>query len=139
MATPHASAVAALIISQAGGYINPDQVYERITSTALDIGTVGIDSQTAYGLVQAKDALNFTPCVDNDRDGYCADAGDCDDRDPLVNSGAAEICDDKVDNNCSGVSDELCESPACTEKKGACTTGADCCSGGCHPIKSICL
>jgi len=49
-------------------------------------------------------------CFDNDRDGYCgAVAGankDCNDNDPAIKPGAAEICDGK-DNNCDGKTDYL--------------------------------
>ena len=34
--------------------------------------------------------------------GYSADGGDCDDAEPLANPGETEICDDGIDNDCSG-------------------------------------
>lgn len=42
---------------------------------------------------------------DMDGDGYTTTMGDCNDRDPLVNPGATEICDDGIDQDCSGGSD----------------------------------
>jgi len=56
MATPHVSAVAALLWSS-----NPDltnaAIRTAMTSTALDLGTAGRDVAYGYGLVQAKAAL----------------------------------------------------------------------------------
>ena len=43
-------------------------------------------------------------CVDLDGDGWGA-AQDCDDLDPAVNPGAAELCDG-LDNDCNGVADD---------------------------------
>lgn len=71
--------------------------------------------------------------VDGDRDGFgsgsakmqCVDgadsveeSGDCDDTDPDIHPGAAEVCDDDVDNDCDELLDCLdsdCSSPSCEE------------------------
>jgi hypothetical protein len=53
----------------------------------------------------------FYPVIDGDGDGHADQAlgscgDDCDDKDPTVYAGAAELCDGK-DNNCNGQIDEL--------------------------------
>jgi hypothetical protein len=45
------------------------------------------------------------PDADNDGDGLSENQGDCNDRNPLINPAAIEICDG-VDNNCNGSVDE---------------------------------
>lgn len=52
-------------------------------------------------------------CRDLDKDGYfagpnCAQANDCDDNDKTINPGAAEVCGDRIDNNCDTMVDEQC-------------------------------
>lgn len=50
--------------------------------------------------------------VDADRDGDGLDTStDCNDFNPLINSNAAEICDDGVDNDCDGLIDEDTTAP----------------------------
>jgi subtilisin family serine protease len=58
MATPHVSAVAALIWSGATSKTNA-QVRDALKVTALDLGVAGKDNSYGYGLVQAKDALAY--------------------------------------------------------------------------------
>ena len=45
--------------------------------------------------------------VDDDGDGVAEVDGDCDDTDSSIYAGGAEICDDGIDQNCSGV-DQIC-------------------------------
>jgi hypothetical protein len=42
---------------------------------------------------------------DNDEDGFSENDGDCDDDDDTIHPAAAEICDDNIDNNCNGDTD----------------------------------
>jgi hypothetical protein len=48
-------------------------------------------------------------CIDLDLDGYgegCTKGPDCNDHDSTIHPGASEVCDDGVDNNCDGATDE---------------------------------
>ena len=73
-AAPHAAAIAALV-KQANPEFTPEQIYNRLESTAEDIAAPGRDNVTGVGLINAYDAvfgsvvpatLNFT---DNFEDG----------------------------------------------------------------------
>ena len=55
MATPYASGVAALLISN--GVTGVDNIKNRMTSTAVDLGVSGKDNYYGYGLVDAYGAL----------------------------------------------------------------------------------
>ncbi|MBW2976222.1 hypothetical protein KY347_02130 [Candidatus Woesearchaeota archaeon] len=74
-----------------------------------------------------------TAC-DADGDGYGTDT-DCDDTHADINPGAAEICDDSLDNDCDSLTD--CEDHAdCDGKLGpntveCCTTAANCAQDDC--------
>jgi hypothetical protein len=85
--------------------INPD---------ACDIKKDGID-QDCDGV----DRTKGKPCPDSgggcsddlDGDGYVSKAcggDDCNDADPLINPGAAEICGNTIDENCDGNVNEGC-------------------------------
>lgn len=58
MATPHVSAVAALIWSAAPGKSNAN-IRQALQVTAEDLGTAGRDNSYGYGLVRAKAALDY--------------------------------------------------------------------------------
>jgi len=55
-------------------------------------------------------------------------ADDCDDANASINPGAAEVCDDLMDNDCDGDTD--CEDSDCTDGT-TCGPGMICCSTGC--------
>jgi hypothetical protein len=44
-------------------------------------------------------------CIDQDGDGFCGGAGDCDDTNAATFPGAPEVCD-ALDNNCNGIVDD---------------------------------
>ncbi len=58
MATPHVSAVAALVWSANPSWTNT-QIRQALTATAQDLGAAGRDVYYGYGLVQAKAALEY--------------------------------------------------------------------------------
>lgn len=77
-----------------------------------------------------------TSCTDADNDSYCLESGDCDDADPLVHPGAAEVCDDNVDNDCDGLvdtADPACQTGTCDlgSAGDACSSDSECCSAKC--------
>jgi hypothetical protein len=56
-AAPHAAAISALI-QQANPNLTPQEVYDILADTALDIETSGFDNVTGAGLINAFDAVN---------------------------------------------------------------------------------
>ncbi|MBI5895304.1 MAG: hypothetical protein HZB24_04595 [Desulfobacterales bacterium] len=69
--------------------------------------------------------------VDNDGDGITENQGDCNDASPTVHPGAAEVCGDTIDQDCSGA-DEACQpnpndvdndGDGVTENQGDCNDG----------------
>ncbi|MEE4271574.1 MAG: trypsin-like peptidase domain-containing protein, partial [Thermoanaerobaculales bacterium] len=101
-----------------------------------------------------EDAFNCS--IDCTGGSYCGD-GTCDPGEDVCSCSddcglppASEVpnttCADGVDNDCDGVFDcndaDCGTDPTCNVTCGAagdaCTTGADCCSGSCHPAKNYC-
>lgn len=70
-------------------------------------------------------------CADADHDGYkdaACGGNDCNDANRAVNPGAAEVCGDTIDNNCSGVVDEGCAT-SCNSHSCLNWTGYGLCKG----------
>jgi len=127
MATPHVSAVAALVWSQVPGATN-QQIRDALDSTALDRGVPGRDFAYGYGIVQAKAALDFlgggSTCTPTE---------------------AFEVsCSDGLDNDCDGAvdaNDTDCQGTCSLGGLGAsCTANSQCCSNTCKgkPGKKTC-
>ena len=73
-------------------------------------------------------ALSFESCVDADGDGYTDTAcggDDCDDSDSAINPGVLEICDNAIDEDCSG-GDLAGDTDGDTYDSTACVGGDDC-------------
>ncbi|MEW6290604.1 MAG: S8 family serine peptidase [Thermodesulfobacteriota bacterium] len=127
MATPHVTAAAAMLYAE-NPAIKPEEVRAALTASAFDLGAAGYDSAYGHGLLQVLDALNFVgECLDGDGDSWTTCEGDCNDKNLSVNPGAAELCDDGIDNNCDGTIDEGCEED-CTDNDG---DGWTTCDGDC--------
>jgi len=67
----------------------------------------------------------LTDCPDRDLDGYYNNCGqvDCRIADPDINPGAAEVCNDNIDNDCDDLRD--CNDPDCYETVECCQNVAD--------------
>ncbi len=57
MATPHVSAVAALVAARYGAAATPDFIYSKLKTTADDLGVPGVDPAYGYGRVNAYRAV----------------------------------------------------------------------------------
>ena len=58
-AAPHAAAIAGLVLSGNPG-IDPAEVREALTSTAIDIAEAGVDGRSGHGVILADKVLAFT-------------------------------------------------------------------------------
>ena len=73
-------------------------------ATAYDWGNILLGNAAVW-------AAGVDPCdgVDLDGDGWTDCDDDCDDQDPAIHPGAEEICDDGIDQNCDGATDEYAD------------------------------
>lgn len=80
-------------------------------------------------------------CTDKDGDGYAIEGGacgavDCNDNNPAIHPGAAEVCTDKLDNDCNGLIDTSdptavgCPAPCVDSDKDGYAVGG----GTCGPV-----
>ena len=104
--------------------ITPDQVYDACPTGVTQPYTVSArwsTRPTTSTTVRPTTTSTIKPstttstttigedCNDNDGDGYginCDRGTDCNDNNPHMNPGIYEICDDHLDNDCDGLTDE---------------------------------
>jgi len=116
MASPHVAAAAAMLISH--GITERADIYQRLTTTTLDLGEYGYDKSSGHGLLQIYNALENIAVsdpgtdptgTDNDGDGFTVEDGDCDDNNsdihPGHNDSRGRWGRDGIDNDCDGIID----------------------------------
>jgi len=115
--SPYVAAAAAMLISH--GITTPQEIFERLTSTSVDLGEIGFDSKSGHGLLQVHSALLGEVTVlpeppaeggdDVDGDSWSVENGDCDDHNaniyPGHNDSKGRWGRDGVDNDCNGIID----------------------------------
>ena len=125
--------------SRPQGYVADDSDCDDTNAAfhpgAAEVCSDGIDNDCDG---QVDEGCSTHTCTDADGDGFYAQSGcgtavDCNDNNAAVRPGAAEVCDDAIDNDCDGQVDEGCMDDDCTDTDGdgfyaesGCGTAVDC-------------
>ena len=101
-----------------GAAVQVDTGTSRVVNLGFPLETIYPAASRAALMTRAIDFLVQWTCTDDDGDGHAAEGGecgpaDCDDTDPEVHPGAAEICDNGMDDNCNGLVDHPLEGCDC--------------------------
>lgn len=118
---------------QAVGYSDEGCATQTMPAETSEVATAsfgdGVTVVTVTLRAHAPDA-GTDAGVDEDNDTWFT-PDDCDDTDPAINPGATELCDDQVDNDCSGQTD--CEQASCAGQQCR-AAGSSCGAGACREV-----
>jgi subtilisin family serine protease len=126
MATPHVSAVAALVWSYGPTWTNV-QIRNALDATAQDLGAAGRDTSYGFGLVQAKKALDYLNPVSQPTPT----------RTPTVQPTPTRTPTSSIQPTATPTRTPTVQPTptptqgVCTQTGGSCTVNSDCCSSNC--------
>lgn len=116
----------------------PDVAGDYVVQLIVNDGTEDSEPDTALIVVTVSDPNS----TDDDGDGFSENDGDCNDTNPAIFPGAAELCNG-IDENCNNLIDEAlgqvtCGIGACTRTVNACVDGEpqECTPGS--PLPEVC-